>query len=145
MLRNSKYMRFTSRFLCVLLVAMHLQGVARAGIVDTEDLNTQAQLQDKRNDIRALVERQALDLTRGPVVRMLVERQDVRTALVAKGVSPDEVMQRVNSLNTTELAMLHDKLDQLPAGQGALEVVLVVFAVLVITDLTGLTDVFPRI
>ena len=128
MLRNNKFMRFTSRFLCVLLVAMHLQGVARAGIVDTEDLNTQAQLQDKRNDIRTLV-----------------ERQDVRTALVAKGVSPDEVMQRVNSLNTTELAMLHDKLDQLPAGQGALEVVLVVFAVLVITDLTGLTDVFPRI
>jgi len=128
MLRNSKYMRFTSRFLCVLLVAMHLQGVARAGIVDTEDLNTQAQLQDKRSDIRTLV-----------------ERQDVRTALVARGVSPDEVMQRVNSLNTTELAMLHDKLDQLPAGQGALEVVLVVFAVLVITDLTGLTDVFPRI
>ena len=40
-----------------------------------------------------------------------------------------------------------DRLDQLPAGSGALEVILVValivFLVLLITDITGHTDVFP--
>ena len=128
MIRNIRIQRFVSRLLCILLLAVNLQGVASAGIVNTEELYAQEQMAGQQNDIKALI-----------------ERQDVRDALVAKGVSPDEVMGRVNSLNHAELAMLHDKLEQLPAGEGALEVVLLIFLILVITDLTGLTDVFPRI
>lgn len=128
MIRNIRIQRFISRLLCFLLLAVNLQGVASAGIVNTDELYAQEQMAGQQSDIRALI-----------------ERQDVREALVAKGVSPDEVMGRVNSLNQTELAMLHDRLEQLPAGEGALEVVLLIFLILVITDLTGLTDVFPRI
>jgi hypothetical protein len=86
------------------------------------------------------------DADREKVVNFL--RQDgVREQLVSMGVDPAEVEARLAALSPAELAKLSDRIDAMPAGQSAVGVVvgalLIIFLVLLITDLLGLTDVFP--
>jgi hypothetical protein len=80
-------------------------------------------------------------------IKQLLEREDVRQALVNQGLDPREAGARIDSLSDPEAIAVADKLDQLPAGSGALEVFLVVslvaFIVLLITDILGYTDIFP--
>jgi hypothetical protein len=75
-------------------------------------------------------------------VMPLLARDQVQARLLALGIEPDMVHARVASLTDDEAAQLADRLDQLPAGGGALEVLLIVFLVLLFTDILGLTDVF---
>ena len=83
---------------------------------------------------------------RGRVAAFLA-RDDVRAQMVALGVDPAEAAQRVAGLSDAEVQRIAGHLDQLPAGQGAVGAVigaaLLIFLVLLITDLLGLTDVFP--
>ena len=80
-------------------------------------------------------------------INQLLAREDVRQALINQGVDPREARARIDSLSDAEAMTVADKLDQLPAGSGALELILVigliVFLVLLITDITGHTDIFP--
>lgn len=76
-------------------------------------------------------------------VRALILRDDVKAALTESGVDVEQAMDRVNSLTDSEIHELAGKIDQLPAGAGALELILVVFLVLILTDILGVTDVFP--
>jgi hypothetical protein len=76
-----------------------------------------------------------------------IEREDVQAALIAQGIEPEEVRARLDSLTDAEAVAIADKLDQLPAGGGAIEAILVisliVFLVLLFTDIMGYTDIFP--
>ena len=60
---------------------------------------------------------------REKVARFLA-RQDVREQLVSFGVNPAEVDPRVAALSDEEIARIPGKIDQMPAGQGAVEVVI---------------------
>lgn len=73
----------------------------------------------------------------------LLARDDVRNALVARGVDPGEVQARVNALTDDEAQFLAQRLDQLPAGGDVIGVILFIFVLLLITDILGLTKVFP--
>ncbi len=75
-------------------------------------------------------------------VESVLARQDVAAQLVANGVDPARVQTRLDGLTDTEMQTLAAQLDQLPAGAGALEIVLLVFVVLLLTDLLGLTHIF---
>lgn len=76
---------------------------------------------------------------------LALERTDVRDALVAYGADPAHVQARVDSLSDDEVHALADDIAQLPAGAGSdpLGLLLFVFVLLLITDIMGLTDVFP--
>jgi hypothetical protein len=67
--------------------------------------------------------------------------------MVGLGVDPAEAAQRVAGLSDAEVQQIAGHLDQLPAGQSAVGAILgaalLIFLVLLITDLLGLTDVFP--
>jgi hypothetical protein len=80
------------------------------------------------------------------VVRFMA-REDVRQQLLALGIDPDEAARRADTLSDGEVRQIAGKLDELPAGQSAVGIlvgaILIVFLVLLITDLLGLTDVFP--
>lgn len=80
-------------------------------------------------------------------IKQLIEHEDVRRALINQGIDPREAGARIDSLSDTEAIRVGDKLDQLPAGSGALEVFLIVsliaFIILLITDIMGYTDIFP--
>jgi len=74
-------------------------------------------------------------------------REDVKQIMTQYGVDPIEAQQRVNSLSNEELANLANSIDQLPAGSSAVGVIVgaavLIFIVLLITDIVGLTHVFP--
>ena len=80
-------------------------------------------------------------------IKQLLVREDVRRALINQGLDSREAGARIDSLTDAEAIAVADKLDQLPAGSGVLETLLVVglivFLALLFTDVMGYTDVFP--
>ncbi len=114
----------------VMFVASVPIGVANAGLISTE----------------RVVEREAATGDRARVADFLA-REDVRAELVGLGVDPAAAVARVATLSDAEIRDIAGRIDQLPAGQdvfGAiLGTALVIFLVLLITDILRLTDVFP--
>jgi hypothetical protein len=74
----------------------------------------------------------------------MLERTEVRQRLQELGVSPAQAQERVAALSDEEAAQLASRLDALPAGgMDLLGVALIVFLVLLFTDIMGYTKVFP--
>ncbi len=78
-------------------------------------------------------------------VDAFMAREDVQRQFEALGVNPADAATRVASLTESELQALSSRIDSLPAGAGALELVLVVLLILIILELVGVIDIFPRI
>ena len=80
-------------------------------------------------------------------LRALLVREDVARELGELGIGPDQAKARVDALSDAELAQIAGRLDELPAGgsvAGAIvTALLIVFIILLITDIVGATDVFP--
>jgi len=73
------------------------------------------------------------------------QREWIQQQLEANGVEAAEAAIRVSSLSDNQVMQIHQKIEEMPAGAGALGTIAFIALVLVITDLTGLTDVFPFI
>jgi hypothetical protein len=73
----------------------------------------------------------------------MLARDDVNQRLQAAGVDPQQAAARVDALSDTEVLNLSAKMDEMPAGGDGLGVLVFVFVVLLITDILGLTDIFP--
>lgn len=112
-------------FLCALLLALLPATPVMAGMLDTNTLITAA---GADGDRAALAQR--------------LGSTELRSALARMGVDPADAEVRVERLTPAQVADLNARLDQLPAGAGALEAVLIVFLVFVITDALGITDIF---
>ena len=77
-------------------------------------------------------------------VANVLHRSEVQARLQAMGVDPSEVQARVAALSDEEAAQLAARLDELPAGgSDFLVIALIVFLVLLFTDIMGYTKVFP--
>ncbi len=77
-------------------------------------------------------------------VAALLEREDVAARLLALGVPREEVHARVAALSDAEIAELAARIDASPAGgNGIVGALLLVFLILLATDLLGWTKVFP--
>jgi hypothetical protein len=76
-----------------------------------------------------------------------LERKEIQSALVSQGINPQEAKARIDSLSDAEVNDIVNKLDELQAGGGVIETIIVVlflvFLILLITDIAGYTDVFP--
>lgn len=83
------------------------------------------------------------------LVRNLMAREDIQAALAKQGIDPREARARAAALSDAEAVRLADRVESLPAGGdvGALGIVvgtlLIVFIILLITDILGYTSVFP--
>jgi hypothetical protein len=88
---------------------------------------------------------QAAAQSGAPQQRLLAafDRDEVRQALVDRGVDIEQARLRVAALNDEQAAGLLAEIDLAPAGAGILDVVVFVFLVLLVTDILGLTKVFP--
>ncbi len=73
----------------------------------------------------------------------MLERSEVQERLLALGVDPAHARDRVTALSDAEAAQLAAQMDGLPAGGDILGVALVVFLVLLFTDIMGYTKIFP--
>jgi uncharacterized protein DUF6627 len=115
--------RLVASVLIVSIAGLGLPLPAHAGIVSTDAALASAQ-RDR--------------------IASVLERADVRAQLEAYGVRAADVKARVAALTDEEAAQLAGQLDSLPAGgDGIIGVLLVVFLVLLITDILGLTKIFP--
>jgi hypothetical protein len=73
-----------------------------------------------------------------------IDRAEVQAQLQAYGVSAADVKARVAALTDAEAAELGARIDSLPAGGvGIIGAILIVFLVLLLTDILGYTKVFP--
>lgn len=126
-----KYSRIIALPLAVLMMAVTMPlGVAQAALVGTDQVVAPSQAEADRARVAAFV-----------------AREDVRTEMRKMGVDPDEAKRRVAVMSDVEIQRVAARIDQAPAGQSAIGVivgaVLLIFIVLLVTDLLGLTDVFP--
>jgi hypothetical protein len=76
-------------------------------------------------------------------VNQFLARDEVRQAMLDQGVSPQAALERVAAMSDSEVAQLAGRIDQAPAGGDVLGVLFTVFIVLLVTDIMGLTKVFP--
>ncbi len=113
----------------MLMTAMPIN-IAQADMVTTDQVIEELSVADARTRVMSFV-----------------LREDVGQQLTMLGVEPEEAARRVAGLSDHEIEEIAGRLDELPAGQSAVGAVVgaivVIFLVLLITDLVGLTDVFP--
>ena len=102
---------------------------AQADIVPTDALLPSTQSQTG-NDNRARV-------------REFLAREDVRQALMKQSVDADAALARVDAMSDDEAADMADRIAKAPAGGDVLGIVFTVFIILLVTDILGLTKVFP--
>lgn len=76
-------------------------------------------------------------------IHQLLNRADIQEALVEQGVDLDEVDARVAALSDAEAQQMANQLEELPAGAGVIGALFAVFVILLVTDILGLTDVYP--
>jgi hypothetical protein len=81
-------------------------------------------------------------------VTAFLNRDDVQQVMAKHGVDAAEAQKRVASLSDSELTKVSQAMEQLPAGGDSAIGIIVgaaifIFVVLLITDLLGLTHVFP--
>jgi hypothetical protein len=109
----------------MLALSLHLPA-ANAAMVSTETVMHSVQAQQEINRIH-----EALN------------RDEVKVQLAELGVDQALVQARVDALSDEEAQQLATQLDEMPAGSGVIGALLFIFVVLLVTDLLGLTDVFP--
>lgn len=112
----------------VSMLFFSFQAPVMADIVGTQELAMQVELQLQRDDVRDLM-----------------ARDDVRDALLGYGVTQADVDTRIDNLTSSELLKIQNQLGDLPAGADALSAVLTVLLILILLDVLGVTDIFPRI
>jgi len=98
----------------------------QAAMIDNSTLVQQAQNQFDRQQLLAML-----------------DRSEVRQQLTEMGVEPETAKTRVANMTDAEVAQLNQKIEQLPAGAGILELAVLLFIVFLITDMLGATDIFP--
>lgn len=119
-------------FRAFLLVAMAapfltVQTVARADVIGAEQYLSSM-------DRRAMIDS----------VTATLAREDLRSALKHHGVDPALAAERVAALNDEELMLLHDRLDELPAGGSLLGALGIAAIVILILELVGAIDIFKK-
>jgi hypothetical protein len=99
----------------------------QAAIISTEQVVSAAAAQQNRAKIAAAF-----------------ERADVQAELQKMGITRDEAQARVAALTDAETASVAHQIDTLPAGgDGIVGALVFVFVLLLVTDILGLTKVFP--
>ena len=65
----------------------------------------------------------------------VLAREDVRSTLIAQGIDPQEAEARIASLSDSEVIKLTDQIENLPAGQGVIELTIGVLIIVLLVVL----------
>lgn len=82
------------------------------------------------------------DQDRARIITAL-SRTDVQAALIERGIDPAQARNRVASLTDEEANAMATQIENAPAGSGIIGAILLVFLVLLLTDILGFTKVYP--
>lgn len=121
------FKKFVSSSLIVCITVAGLPFSAQARMVATEEITAPAAAQSASRD----------------AVNQFLVRDEVRQAMLGQGVTPQAALERVAAMSDSEVAQLAGRIDQAPAGGDVLGILFTVFIVLLVTDIMGLTKVFP--
>lgn len=127
-MQTTRLVRFVATIVALSVGTMGVAQSAAAAVVGTRAVMMQSER-------AAAVDR----------VQAGLARADVQDQLIALGVDPEAAKGRVASLSDRELGYLDGRLSDLPAGAGVIEVIGIVFVVLLVLELVGVTDIFKRI
>lgn len=122
-------MKFAKRFVAsALMVSMlGLTAPVQAAMLPTQAILSSAEVQQQRDSVAGFM-----------------AREDVRQQLQRFGVDPQQASERVAALSDAEIADLNGRIADLPAaGSDVIGVLLFLFILLLVTDILGLTKVFP--
>jgi hypothetical protein len=72
-----------------------------------------------------------------------LSRDDIQQELIKRGVNPQEVKDRVAALTDEEASQMAQQIDSAPAGSGIIGAIVLIFLVLLVTDILGFTKVYP--
>lgn len=125
---NNRFLRRTSWTLIFSLFALWLPvGQVHAAMVGTDAVISTAQSGQNRDRVRSFL-----------------QRDDVRKLMQARGLDANAAAARVDAMTDAEVQNVADRIDQMPAGgSDVLGILFTVFIILLITDILGLTKVFP--
>ena len=131
MTSTSKVFRLTAILMTVLMfVVAGPYQAAVAALIPTEGAIASADATKARENIKSFL-----------------SRQDAQNFLISKGINPEEASARIGSLTDAEALMVSKHVENMPAGGNPIAIVvvasLIVFIILLMTDLAGLTHVFP--
>lgn len=121
------FKKFVSASMIVCITAAGLPFSAQARMVATEEITAPAVTQSASRE----------------AVNQFLVRDEVRQAMLGQGVTPQAALERVAAMSDGEVAQLAGRIDQAPAGGDVLGILFTVFIVLLVTDIMGLTKVFP--
>jgi hypothetical protein len=77
-------------------------------------------------------------------VQLAFARADVQAELQKMGINTGDAAARVAAMTDAEAASVANQIDSLPAGgDGILGTLVFIFVLLLVTDILGLTKVFP--
>ncbi|MGD8925702.1 MAG: PA2779 family protein [Thioalkalispiraceae bacterium] len=124
----SKTKRIFVTLFVISFFSLGMQNVSVAAIVSSSDMVAAEQNQLNRDQLKTWM-----------------AREDVRQQLVDMGVDVDAAIDRVDSMTNVEVQQLSAKMDELPAGSGFVETAVLAFLVLVVLEVTGVTDILPNI
>ena len=130
-MRNIRHrLRPVSIFLVMLMLIISLPyQSALAALIGTEELVRSQEAVEARAYIASVL-----------------AREDIQNALIARGIDPIEAQARVETLTDQEAIQVASTMEQLPAG-GVIGYIVglavLVFLVLLVTDILGYTDIFP--
>lgn len=128
---NRSFARTVSASLVIATTALSLPSPAVARVVGTEEV------------VRAESAAPGTPIDRD-TLRTMLERDDVRRQLQSLGVDPRAARERVDALTDAEIERIAGRVGQLPAGGSSIiGVLFAVFVILLVTDILGLTKVFP--
>jgi len=128
---NRSFARTVSASLAIATTALSLPSPAAARVVGTEEV------------VRAESAAPGAPFGRD-ALRTMLERDDVRRQLESLGVDPRAARERVDALTDAEIERIAGQVGQLPAGGSSIfGVLFAVFVILLVTDILGLTKVFP--
>lgn len=125
-MRSLSVQRYAATVVVFCLISASMMQPAVAGMISTEtaiELEYRQQKIDRIHDVLA--------------------QENVQSMLIKMGVDPVHASHRVGALTNDELQILHNNLDQMPAGgTGVVEVVGIVAIVLIILELLHVTNFF---
>ncbi len=105
------------------LFCLCMANAAFAGMITTEQFNADASVKSERQ-----------------LIQSTLLRDDVRQALLAHGVDPAHIQQRIDQLTNQEIQQLAQQFDELPAASGVGLVLFATGPIVFMLELMGLTD-----
>ncbi len=125
---SSVFCRLVTGVVAAALLSSGFAVSASAGVISTEQAVVVAERMERLDRVASFL-----------------ARQDVAAELERFGVDPALAAERAAGLSDAELTALEGRIADAAAGGDLLAVIGIVFVVLLILELVGVTDVFSRI